>query len=193
MNINGSVPFVINRFDTIVRREKYFNCLHVTRPTLMGPYPPALTLLGGTRYIAWNLSHPFLRGCRRGSGHFGSRQACLGNSPAFRPTSKRPCTILSRLVRHVTNSEYILTAFGWAVLIGPGCLTLVSGKTSIHVTRPTLLGPQKTVPQALTLLIGARFIPWHLGPPYFRGNRRNPRNFCSRRVCLGYGPGIRPT
>ena len=40
--------------------------------------------------------------------------------------------------------------------------------------------------QALTLLLGARFIVWRLKRPFLGEYRRGPRHFCNCRACLGY-------
>ena len=48
--------------------------------------PPALTLIGGARFIAWRLRRHFLGECRRGPWHLGGYQACLCYSSAPGPT-----------------------------------------------------------------------------------------------------------
>ena len=60
--------------------------------------PQALTLLGGFRLIAWYMRH------RRGPRYFEECQALLSYLPAPRPTFKRPCITLARLVMSSTNT-----------------------------------------------------------------------------------------
>ena len=64
----------------------------------------ALTLLGGVRFIAWRLRHHLLGECRRGPSHFWECRTRLGYGPAPRPTLKRPCATLVRLVGRPTNT-----------------------------------------------------------------------------------------
>ena len=56
-----------------------------------------------------------------------------------------------------------------------------------------ILEPQGAVPQALTLLGGARFIAWRLRPPFLGECRRGPRHFWECRAYLGYCPAPGPT
>ena len=60
-------------------------------------------------------------------------------------------------------------------------------------TLTSILEPQETVSQALTLLGVARFIAWRLKRPFLGECRRSSRHFWSRQACLGYSPTPRPT
>ena len=73
--------------------------------SLRGPSPPqALKLLGGVRFIAWRLRRSFSGEFRRDLRHIWKCTAGLGYGSEPRPTLKRPCTILGRLVGRPTNT-----------------------------------------------------------------------------------------
>ena len=57
--------------------------------SLRGPFPQALTILGGVRFTSRRLRGPFLGECRRCLGYFGEYWVRLGYGPAPRPTLKR--------------------------------------------------------------------------------------------------------
>ena len=58
----------------------------------------------GVRFIAWRLRRTFLGECQRRPRHFWNCRTHLGYSPAHRPTLKRPCATLVRLVGRRTNT-----------------------------------------------------------------------------------------
>ena len=66
-----------------------------------GAVPRAVIISGVASFIVWNLRHPFLGDCRRGTRHFWNGWACVGYSPA--PGSwnhvpySRVCRALDRL------------------------------------------------------------------------------------------------
>ena len=55
---------------------------------LRGPYPQALTLLGGARFITWRLSRLFLGECRRVSGYFWSHRRVWDTALCLDPPNK---------------------------------------------------------------------------------------------------------
>ena len=64
-----------------------------------GPSPLALTPLGGARFIAWRLRHPYFRGIPMGPEAFLE-------SP---DPQKRPCATLVQLVGLATNTNILTT------------------------------------------------------------------------------------
>ena len=72
--------------------------------SLRGPFPQALTLLGGVRFIPWRLKRLFLGNYLQGPRRFEECQARLGYDPAPGPTLKIPYATLVRLVGRPTNT-----------------------------------------------------------------------------------------
>ena len=151
--------------------------------------PHALTLFRGVKLIAWRLGHPTIGEYRRTRGIFGNAGSVWATALRPDPPLKRPC---ATLVRWWDRCQMTLTIWRQRIL-GRGPLTWVLGKPNIHVTRPTHLEHQGSVPQALTLLGGVRFIVWHLRRSFLEECRWGPRHFWSHRACLGYGPMLGST
>ena len=70
--------------------------------------PQALTLLGGARFTAWHLRHPFLRNTDRVRSILGeSGLWCCAQSHL----KKRPCAALVRLVGRTANTNMKVSGY----------------------------------------------------------------------------------
>ena len=72
--------------------------------SLREPFPQALILLGGARFVAWCPRRPSLGKCRRGLRHLGECWAYLDHGSVPGPTLKRLCAtpIHSEGARQIT-------------------------------------------------------------------------------------------
>ena len=92
-----------------------------------GPFPQALTLLRGARFITWCLRRPFLGECRRGPRFLGNAGRVCATALRPDPSKKRPCATLVRMVGRKTNTDILqaewsvctslLEALGWDTLL----------------------------------------------------------------------------
>ena len=135
-----------------------------------GPSPQVLTLMGGVRFIAWRLRYPFLGECRRGLRHFGECWMHLGSGPVPGPTLKKAlchtCPFGGAVHKYRLISPCFMLRF-FSRLFGICARRLIPRASGV------------CLPQALTLLKGVRFIPWHLKHPSLGECQQGPRHFWS--------------
>ena len=86
--------------------------------------------------------------------------------------------------RHGSGRVYHVSRYGSQPKLS-WCPAFASGRYSSSLKGPSL--------QALTLLLGARFITWRQRRPFLRGCRRSPKHFGECRAYLGYSPAPGPT